>query len=345
MSRLVLGALLVAASSATGHAAESGGALLQRRGHHPLNAIFGLPTVASRPLASSEWQVSLEHANNFAGGASGEEILFLDGETTELSLSHRRPLGACWQAEATLPFVAHGGGWADRAIDDWHRAWGLPDADRGLFPDFELHYVWRDAAGRRRELERATSGLGDVRLAVQRTLGCEGARDGSRRSPSAGAIARVGIKLPSGDPDALLGSGATDLYADLQSPLWSPAPRWRLGAALGVLVPGRSDLIARQSAVVGYGTIGGAYRLHPRWQALVQLDAHTPFEDSALVELGTVAASLGVGVRYLPRRGGRVEFSIGEDAVVDTAPDIVARLAWTWRTGAIEPARPPVPPP
>lgn len=327
-------AVLLAAFA--GAAAGEDGPLIQQRGHHPLNAAFGLPTVASRPLASREWQVAVEHANSFMGGVRGGEILLLDGESTELAVRHRRRLGRCWQGEASLPFVAHTTGWADRAIDDWHQAFGLPDAERDTFPLFDLNYVWRDAEGRRREIVEPAAGIGDVQLAVQRSLGCRAGRAGSRAD--ARAIARVGIKLPTGDSERLLGSGATDVYADLQSPAWSFGRRWRAAAAFGALVAGDSELFADQRPFVLYGTLGTELALHPRLRALAQLDWHTPFHDSALRELGDPAVSLGVGFRYSAGPRGRFELTIGEDAVVDTAPDIVGRLAWTW-TPAPRPPR------
>jgi len=322
------------------HAQQGGhAALMQQRGQHPLNATIGLPAVASRPIGHAEWQVAVEHANSFMGGVREREILLLDGESTELVVRHRRRLGACWQGEATLPFVAHSDGWADRAIDDWHRLFGLPDAERGTFPLFDLNYVWLDARGRRRELVEPTAGLGDVQVAVQRGLRCRGGGDRASGA-NADTIVRIGIKLPSGDPDVLHGSGATDAYVDLQSPIWSLGRRLNAGATIGALAPGDSVLFADQRPLVLYGAAGLELRLRPRWRALAQLDWRTPFHDSALRELGEPAATLGVGLRYLVGARGHVEFSIGEDALIDTTPDIVARLAWTWR-----PARRLPPPP
>ena len=340
---VVLSCAFACATIPTAPAAENaGGALMQQRGQHALRAIFGLPAVAERPVAHSEWQVSLEHANTFAGGIRGEELLVLDGESSELSIRHRRRVGRCWQGEAVLPFIAHSAGFGDRAIDDWHQALGLPDADRGLFTMFDLRYVWLDADGNRRVLEEAAGGLGDVRIALQRTLGCEDGRGaaaaGTLRAGGA-PLARIGLKLPTGDPHALLGSGAVDAYADLQSPVWSVGDRWRFGASIGALVPGRTALVDDQRSLVGYGALGSELRLHPRWRVLVQLDWHTPFQDSALREVGEPAASLGVGLRYLTN-AGRIEFSIGEDALIDATPDIVARLAWTWRPRARLPRAP-----
>ena len=93
---------------------------------------------------------------------------------------------------------------------------------------------------------------------------------------------------------------------------------------------GDSELFDEQRRLVGYGSFGLSLRVFSRWEALLQADWHTPFHDSELRELGAFAASLAGGVRYRVARGQRIELSIAEDAVIDTYPDIVARLAWTW---------------
>ena len=300
---------------------------LRQRSEHVLDAIFGLPVVASRARSSGRWELSLEQGNSFMGGVEGDERVVLDGESGELALRHLRRLGRCWHAEASLPIVFHHGGWADRAIDDWHRFFGLPDAQRDSAPAFDLRYEWGARDGPR-ALEREAAGLGDVQLALQRPLRCT--EGGEARG---GTLARVGVKLPSGDPERLLGSGATDLYADLQSPIVAIAPRWRFGAAIGVLATGRSELVDAQRPLVGYGAFALSWAPHARWRALAQLDWHTPFRDSELRELGSFAASLAVGLRYRAGATDELGLSISEDVVVDTAPDIVARLSWVRRTG------------
>lgn len=307
------------------------GVLLQQRAHHPLGALVGPPAAASSLVAGSEWQIALGHANVFMGGVAGEERLALDGETTELALAHRRRLGRCWQGELVLPFVVHSGGWADGAIETWHGWFGLPNGSRERAPRFELDYRWIDAEGQERRLQDETAGLGDLRVALQRALRCP-AGDAPPRPSS---VLRAGIKLPSGDPERLLGSGAADLFADLQWPSLHPAPGYRVGAALGLLLPGESALLGAQRPLALYGSLG--LELGP-WRGLrlvAQLDAHSPLQDSALEELGQGAASLSAGLR-LALGGGRLELSISEDIAVDTAPDIVARIGWSRTVGAAE---------
>jgi len=303
------------------------GPLVQWHAQHPLKAISGLPAVAARHHANGEWQVALEHASLFMGGQTEDESIFLDGEYSTLSLRHRRSISTCWQAEVSVPLLFHSGGWADPYIHDWHRFFGLPDAERDAFPESELHYEWIDGQGNRRRIDEESSGLGDFQVSVQRSLGCREQLRGERHR----AIARFGLTVPAGDEGSLRGIGAPTYWSDLQSPVITLGARYRLAAAVGILFPGQSDQAPAQREAVLYGSVGVEARLGLRWSALVQLDAHTSMYDSALRELGDVGAGIGIGFRYGINASQALEFGFAEDFVVDSTPDIVARLAWRYR--------------
>ena len=315
--------------SSTGSIAAQGddSAFFQQRSQHVYNAVFGLPAVAPRLVQTLEWQASLEYNNQFAGGTAGSENLVLDGETATLTLNHRQRLSPCWQLEASVPFISHDGGIFDRAIDDWHSFFGLPDGNRDSVEFNRLLYQYSDQDGVRQSITRPQSGIGDVQLAVQRALGCYATAD----STAADAMIRVGIKLPTGNPNELRGSGEVDLFADWQSPIWNNGGRWHAGVALGVLVNGKTDRFADQRNVAVYGSAGAQFALHHKFRLIAQLDAHSAFYNSALTELGNPAVNLAVGARYLPGSSYTFELSISEDVAIDTTPDIVARLAVTYR--------------
>ena len=302
-------------------------ALIQVRGQHAISSLFGLPAVAARPVQTREWQVSLEHSNQYMGGFNDDEVLLLDGETTELTLRHRQRLGPCVQLEAVVPFIQHTGGSFDRAIDKWHSVFGLPDANRGAAPYDELFYGYSSSNNVDFTVDSAQSGIGDIQLTLQRSLGCYATAD----STGSESIARVGIKLPTGALEELRGSGEFDFFVDLQSPVLSNGGRWRAGAAVGALYIGRADLIPNQNALVAYGTFGTQYVLTKRVRLLAQIDWHTPFYQSQLRELGSNAISLTAGLRFLGPADQTLEFTISEDAAIDTTPDIVARLSWIYR--------------
>lgn len=298
----------------------------QQGSQHVYNAVFGLPVVAPRLVQTLEWQVSIEHSNQFAGGLVGDESLRIDGETTRLDLRHRQRLAACWQFTATVPFISHTGGTFDRAIDDWHKFFGLPDANRDGTDFDSLTYEFSNADGVKHAINDPQSGIGDIHLALQYAMGCFATADSSKADP----MLRVGIKLPTGDPSELRGSGEADLFVDWQSPIWSQG-RWHSAFSLGMLVNGSTDRFAEQRGVAVYASVGAQYVVFNQLRFIAQLDGHSAFYKSRLRELGDTAVNLAVGARYLVGRDYTFELSISEDVAIDTTPDIVARLAMTYR--------------
>lgn len=323
---VALSALLGVSHNAAAEQSDDS-ALIQLRSQNAYNSVFGLPAVASRPVQTREWQVALEHANQFAGGTEGEEVLILDGESTELVIRHRQRFGACVQLEAVLPFVQHSGGVLDEAIDRWHNIFGLPDAGRDETPSDELNFAYENGDGAFPGVDSAESGLGDIQLSIQRSIGCQATSDATASEP----IVRAGLKLPTGSVSGLRGSGELDLFVDLQSPVFSHGRRWRTGAAVGALYLGSSSDFSSQKNLAAYGTFGTQYILSNRWRLLAQLDWHTPFFNSRLTELGDPAVNLSGAVRFLGPADQTIEFSISEDIAIDTTPDVVFRLAWTYR--------------
>lgn len=321
---------LVSAATAAAEPTDDS-ALFQVRSEHAYSAVFGVPAVAARPVQSPEWQISLTHSNLYMGGTSGEEQLLLDGETTQLTLRHRRRLSPCWQGELVLPFIQHSNGVFDRAIDNWHQYFGLPDAQRGDRPFDRLYYGYTGVGGQGMTVDQAQSGPGDIHISAQRSLGCESrvGLAGLAQTP----IARIGVKLPTGSLEELRGSGQADVYADVQSPVMGGQGRWRYGASLGVMHVGQTDQLAPQKSLVAFGALGTQFILTPRYRLLLQFDWHTPFYDSQLRELGDPTIVMSMGLRFLASRHQVVEISFSEDVAVDTSPDISVRLAWIYRPG------------
>lgn len=322
----LVGLLSIFSVSAVADQADDS-AFFQQRSQHAYNAVFGLPVAAPRIVKTPEWQISIEHSNQFAGGQAGDERLLLDGETTRLAISHRQRLGTCWQGEVTLPFIAHTEGEFDRAIDDWHQFFSLPDADRDATDFDALTYLYEDADGVRHNITRPQSGIGDAQLAVQYALGCGAIAD----STHADSIIRAGVKLPTGNANELRGSGEVDVFADWQSPIWRIRDRWYGGMSLGVLFNSSTDRFASQENVAVYGSLGAQFAAWQKLRFIAQLDGHSAFYKSRLRELGDPAINLAVGARYLLSAAHTLELSISEDAAIDTTPDIVARFAITYR--------------
>ena len=319
MNKLAI--LVLALVPVSGAIAGAGDGFIRHRSLDPLSATFGLPEVAARPdPGSGELQLSFEHGSIFTGGRTATETLTLDGETSRLALRYNRSLGGCLEFGVAGEAVVHAGGLFDSSIDDWHQWFGLPDAGRDQVPADLLDYSYENAAGEGFTLNRSAQGPGDINVSLARGWHC---------NDNAGPLMRLGLKLPTGSSDSLLGSGTTDAFADVQAPWLSAGLRWRFSASGGILIPGQVDDYPEQRTLVGYGSAAAVFRFNETWHAVAQLDGRTAFFDSPLRELGNASLVLTTGVRALRANDDAFEISIAEDVAIETAHDIVLRLGWT----------------
>ncbi len=304
---------------------------------HSLNGLFGIPAPVQTARESDQLKLGVVHSNMFAMGSDlgtdeRSEVL-LDGERTRLSLAWHRPLTGCLTAGIELPLIAHADGYFDRAIEDWHVFFNLPNANREEVEPNELNVYYQDASGRQLRVDQAQSGIGDLRLTVQGTLACF-----TGKTPSSAhqhrRIVRFGLKLPTGRLRALSGSEETDFFADVTSGTAQWHRRVHARASAGVLVPGQVSGFSQQRAVAAYGILAAAYTWSPSFAMVGQLDWHTPLFDTGLTELGDISVQLSAGLRWRRLSGNQLEFAIVEDVAPDTGPDISVMLAWTQSLGA-----------
>lgn len=286
----------------------------------PLIQIYGLPGLgAPYVLAPGQSRVDFhfEAANHFVGKSTATESLFLDGETHRTTLKLYRGFSGGREIGIEIPYVGHGGGFMDSFIEGWHDFFGLPQYGRDRMPTDQLLYQYQRNGVDSIYFARTTAGMGDVRLVV-----------GLPFTARAETAVRFSLKLPTGDSQKLLGSGATDaaLWFSTRCARCTGALSWYGGS--GILWMGESDVLRNQQRqVVAFGSLG----LH--WQALsrltlgVQLDGHTPFyRDSALASLADSSAQLVLGGIWRPSPRYAWELAITEDIAVDTAPDVVVRI-------------------
>lgn len=298
--------------------------------HKPLDPIklqSGLPAPAARLVSGNEFQFALAYANVFMGGVTANERLVLDGESSQLNLRYRHAFNRCLQVNGTASWISNTRGRFDEPLDAWHQFFGLPDAKRDEWPNNQLEYRY-ELAGTEQSLTAPNSGWGDVQLQLQHALGCS----------ANGAIVRAGITVPVGSQAMYLRSGVTDAFVDVQSQLGSfgQQSRFRFGGSIGVLKRGNARVFSNQQSVVGFGALAVNFSMSTRTQLLAQLDWHTAMFDSQLRELGDLALQLTLGARYNTKNGKAWEFSFTEDAVIDTGPDIVVRLAYIHRFGTAD---------
>ena len=96
----------------------------------------------------------------------------IDGEHRSLTLAVSQGLGRGFAIEARLPLLWRGAGVLDGVIDWWHRAVGLPDNGRPLFPDYQFVGEGRDEQSRPvRWTGQQGTGLGNGELALRQSFG------------------------------------------------------------------------------------------------------------------------------------------------------------------------------
>ncbi len=290
------------------------------RNLNPLVQIHGLPSAkGGRIAAPGETLVLLNGnlASHFANRREGDEAILLDGETHRLDLHLRRGFRSGLEVGVEIPYMRHSGGFLDNFIDGWHDATGLPGGGRGRVPRNQINFAYRHQDEVQRLLDRSAAGLGDIRLTAGLRL--------FEREESDFVALRAGLKLPTGDSDRLTGSGAPAFSLALDGTrLGDP---WSLFASGGVLLSAKGDILAeRRRTVVGFGSVGAAWRPWQRLALKAQLDGHTPFYRSDLVPLGASVQIVLGGTVALSERT-TLDLALVEDLIVYSAPDVVFHLA------------------
>lgn len=285
----------------------------------PTAQIYGLPRAGGYAVLGAQRQqltLYVSQSSHFLQEDEGGESLLFDGATTRAALVYARGLGRGWQLRATLPFVAHGGGFADSFVDDWHRVFGLPRGDRADAPDDRQVYRYERDGQTRLTVDDSPSGIGDARLALKKRLAGFG---------DWGLSVAAQLKLPTGDAGSLTGSGGIDLA------LWGiignnqqRASPWRMLAAGGVLYTADGDVLPdMRRNTVGFGWLALGYALTPTLVARAQLYLHTSFyDDTALEALNGTAVQGAFGFDWQFARRSALSLALIEDLNPGVTPDV-----------------------
>jgi len=300
----------------------------QTQNQSPLVQIFGLPApqgAAILPRGKARVRIGADIASHYASDSTPRENILLDGESYRFTLEGHYGIGRGVEVGLELPYVVYGGGFLDGLIDTWHRAFGFPEGGRNQAPRNRLLFLYQSRQKDRLRIDRPNSGIGDLRLQTGLQIYESPEGGGSQLS------LRASLKLPTGDPDFLHGSGSTDLA------LWAIGSQefpWKYGSGVlwgwaGMLgmTTGRV-LPDQQRNLVGFGGLGVGYRPFS-WMALkVQTNAHGHFfKESELRELAFSSIQLSLGGSVSLSEKISLDIGITEDLIVKTSPDVVFLLA------------------
>lgn len=286
----------------------------------PLVQIYGLPAMGSAVVLAPgqrRFQVAYEIANTLIAENRRDEFLVLDGESRRLTMRFAFSPRPGTELGLEVPYVSYDGGFLDSFIENWHNAFGLPNGDRDRFPQDSLTYYYRRGSEALVDITTPASGIGDVRLTGAHQLVID---------PRASNVTlRASLKLPSGDAEELLGSGAADLAVWLVAGCGRERcgdVGWQAGG--GVLWLGKGELLPdQQYRLVAFGSAGAEWRALPAIALKAQLNAHTPFySQTDLTPLGDVSIQVVLGGTWTVSRRLALDLGVTEDLLVHTAPDV-----------------------
>ncbi len=291
---------------------------------NPFIQIYGLPdTEAAWLAARGEWKTALQvdAMNMFSSSSRDGDDLWIDGETYRATVRLRYGVTDNWELGVELPYISHHGGFMDEPIESFHDTFDLANADREKFPQDQLLYNYFQNGQRVFTLDESGGGLGDVRVSAGYTLAENHRQQWALRG---------GVKLPTGDAEDLTGSEGTDVslalhFSDSQ---WLDKAVLSFHTHVGLLWLGDGEVIDHQREDwVIYGSASTSWQWRDSVALKVQLDGQSHFYDSSARELGRESLQLLLGGSYCGGDERCFDFSISEDLVVNTAPDVVFQLA------------------
>jgi len=222
--------------------------LVQTRNHRALSLAFLRfePRPSLLGPGEQRWDFSITSANDFRFLDTTGGIVEEDYEVQRLVLAFRDGLrnGMEWSIE--VPYLSRGGGFQDPIIDWWHANvlhWNDNLRDSTRFGRSISQIPGASFKG-------SADGLGDISLFLSKPL-------------AKGLVGSVGFKIPTGNANNLLGSGAIDAGIYLQGRL-PIARKLALHAQAGLVAQGDAKEIPDSRPLVHQEGIGLVWQPNSR---------------------------------------------------------------------------------
>ena len=287
------------------------------RSHNPFIQIYGLPAFQTAALAGQGGFVvgmSVDITNDADDSDADGDQLIIDGETTTIALSVRRRVHERLELGIDVPYVQHSGGTLDGFIKDWHSMLGLSNARR-TGPNDQLRHTYIRDGATLFSLDSSVSGIGDVQL--------------SAAMPFGNLTLRAAVKLPTGDPEKLTGSGATDVSLAVYG---SRGYTFRerdlsLSGFVGALALGDGDVLPElQRSFVPFGGAALRWQATGKFGLAAQLSMQGSYFDTHFDDIGGNTIQLGVGADY--RAGNFLwRLAVAEDINASATADFAMQLS------------------
>jgi len=287
-----------------------------------------------KAIPETSFSASLSHSSIFTVQNSGEWVMDMDMEITELNLRYKHNIKSIGEVGIDLPFIVFGNGFMDGFLNFYHELIGIPDPyGRSGRPKNDFLYEIRhgeytDLLAERGSgvqgntavvLGKTGTGIGDIRLTLKRPVIV---------SENYTLSIKGDIELPTGDAKEGYGNGSTDvgvyiLYDRLLTD--KIMSYWNIGAVFPGDVKGYLNIDLNNFI---YGGTAIEIKKFQRWALLFQLQAQSPiYPETDLLAIDRTAFLLAFGCRY-NTGSNSIEFSIAEDLSASGVPDITANISY-----------------
>lgn len=299
----------------------------QSQDQNPFSLINGQPQPLSANLPAaggSQWSLGLDITNTLNAETSAVDSILLDYESYLVRFAYLYGLTQNWALMLDIPLVERGSGFLDNTIDNWHRAFGLPRAERPKVADNQFRITYINNGVTEYDIATSTEGLGDIQLGLGNQL---------HKSSEASAAIWLVADLPSGDRNRLTGNDALDLSL-LLAGSYQLSPGWNADTNLGIVFPGNHQFGALKSEdSVIFGHAGLQWSAHPLFDLRLQFGGHAQYySGSDLKPLGKAFNIIFGGTLHLDKCSD-LDLAVSEDIAVGTTPDVSFLFSWRHKTG------------
>ncbi len=222
--------------------------------------------------------------NNLLVPAVSTSSVLEDNEYQRLTMSWKKGLRNNSEISIFVPILWRNGGILDGILSSWHSLFGISGnadddpAGRDSHPKYSSILRMIDSNGKTLVNQANGFGLGDISLTYKRNI--------LRLQARSGLAWRVGVKIPTGNPVLLLGSGGFDAGVSLDS-------RYSLGRDTTLYV--NMGLVAQVSA-------GKApHPEHGMFQGLLACEYHPNSRDSYILQIDANSQPVRTGNPFADR--------------------------------------------
>lgn len=268
-------------------------------------------------------------------GSTGSTVVE-DNEYQRLRFAWRRGVGKQTEVGVFVPLVWRNGGILDGIIKAYHHLTGLIDDSndvplgRDHYGMYHSHLELIDASGRTLVNQGNAFGLGETILTVKRSL--------LPQSRRASLALRAGLKLPTGNPTLILGSGSTDFGLSLDT-RYSVGREVVLYGNLGYVLMGPATRVPGGRSNTLQTLVGLEYRPNHRDSYVVQVDGNGQFvrTGNAFADGSNVTATFGYSRVFDRHHVGFLSFSEGGHihnytlpSLSNVSPSFTVSTGLTW---------------